>query len=248
MRYFLELAYQGTHYHGWQVQPNATTVQGVIQSGLATLLRREVKIVGSSRTDTGVHARQQFAHVDLTTPAEAAQLSYRLNALLPPDIALVGLRPVQPTAHARFAALNRTYHYTVVPQKAPFQRETSYRLSRRLEVAQMNQAAALLQGEKDFQGFCKAHAGVAHYRCTVLEAAWEAQAGQLVFCIRANRFLRGMVRFIVSHLLQVGMGQLSVADFAALLDQQARHPGAALVPAQGLTLAAVAYPASIFLA
>ena len=247
MRYFLEVAYQGTHYHGWQVQPNAISVQGTLQARLGQLLRREVKIVGSSRTDTGVHARQQFAHLDLEAGVSARQLAHSLNSILPPDIALVSLRPVQPTAHARFDAVARTYHYTVLQARDPFRRETSYLLYHALDIAKMNEAATHLCGQRDFEGFSKAHTNVAHSICTVMEAAWTMQASCLAFKIRANRFLRGMVRFIVSHLLQVGLGQLSVQEFKNFLAQKSRADTVSLVPPCGLTLMAVSYPDAVFI-
>ncbi len=246
MRYFLEVAYQGTLYHGWQVQLNAASVQGTLQARLAQLLRREVKIVGSGRTDAGVHARQQFAHLDLDAGVDVCQLMRSLNATLPPDIAVAAVRPVRPTAHARFDAVARTYHYTVLQVRDPFRCQTSYLLYRPLDVAKMNEAAAHLCGLRDFEGFSKAHTDVAHSVCTVMEAAWDVQAQELTFRIRANRFLRGMVRFIVSHLLQVGVGQLSVGDFENLLARKTRHDAARLVPACGLTLMAVSYPDTVF--
>ncbi|MEL6539282.1 MAG: tRNA pseudouridine(38-40) synthase TruA [Bacteroidota bacterium] len=246
-RYFLEIAYQGTHYHGWQIQQNATTVQGILQTSLARCLGYEVVTVGSGRTDTGVHARQQFAHVDIDNVVDIVRLHYQVNALLPPSIAVTAIHPVQVTAHARFDATSRTYRYAIVPAKNPFLCEITYLFARPLDIETMNQAARLLCGERDFRGFCKAHTAVSHYRCCVMEARWVVELGQLVFYIRANRFLRGMVRFIVSHLLQVGTGKLCVRAFERLLQQNSRNMAAALVPACGLTLAAVSYPDSIFL-
>lgn len=246
MRYFLEIAYQGTHYHGWQVQQNATTVQGVLQAKLSQLLRQDVKVVGSSRTDRGVHARQQFAHLDVAVPIDSQQLLHRLNAVLPKDIALVAIKPVKPTAHARFDASSRTYQYTILQVRDPFQHATSYLRYSALDVVSMNRAATHLCGQQDFQGFSKAHTDVTHNLCTVYEAFWTQQAAQLQFQIRANRFLRGMVRFIVSHLLQVGKGLLTEAAFAALLEAKTRCAAVPLVPAHGLALVAVAYPTAIF--
>ena len=246
LRYFLQIAYRGTHYHGWQVQQNATTVQGVIQQCLGQVLRREVQIVGSSRTDTGVHARQQFAHVDLPLGLDLEHLHYQANAVLPPDIALEAIRPVKPTAHARFDALARTYLYTIVQAKAPFQQDTSYWLRGALDIAKMNEAAAILCHKQDFKSLCKVRPVDRHFLCTIMEASWLVQKEQLVFRIKANRFLQGMVRIIVSFLLKIGQGQWSLADFEALIDQKGREEAVFLVPARGLALTEVAYPAAIF--
>lgn len=247
LRYFLQIAYQGTQYHGWQRQKNATTVQGVIQTCLSQILREEVKVVGSSRTDTGVHAQQQFAHVNLASTLEVDRLCYQLNAVLPPDIAIAAIRLVKPGAHARHDALARTYVYTIVQHKTPFQRETSYLLRKVLDISKMNEAAAILCREQDFKGLCKVRAGDVHFLCTVTEAGWWVQKEQLLFRIKANRFLRSMVRMIVSLLLNVGQKKLSVSAFEALIDQKKRDLAVGLVPARGLTLMQVAYPESIFL-
>lgn len=247
LRYFLQIAYQGTHYHGWQIQPTATTIQGIIQARLGQILRREVQIVGSSRTDTGVHARQQFAHVDLAHGIDISHLRYQVNAVLPPDIVIEAIRPVKPHAHARFDALARTYVYTLVQTKAPFQHETSYWLRRVLDLPKMNQAAAILCRKQDFQRLCKVRAVDHHFLCTLMEAGWLVQAEQLRFRIKANRFLQGMVRIIVSLLLKLGQGQLSLSAFEALIDQKERDLPVSLVPARGLALTEVAYPADIFI-
>lgn len=247
LRYFLQIAYRGTHYHGWQIQQNATTVQGVIQARLGQILRSEVQLVGSSRTDTGVHARQQFAHVDLAPGLDVQKLHYQLNAVLPPDIAIERIRPVKPHAHARFDALARTYVYTIVRTKAPFQEATSYWLRAPLDVSKMNAAAALLGHKQDFKRLCKKHPADRHCLCTIMEAGWVVQQDQLLFRIKANRFLRGMVRIIVGLLLQIGQGQVSLAAFEAFIDHKAHDLAVSLVPAQGLVLTEVVYPARIFI-
>lgn len=245
-RYFLQIAYRGTHYHGWQVQQNATTIQGVIQARLAQLLRCEVPIVGSSRTDTGVHAWQQFAHVDLAADRDIDRLHHQLNAVLPPDIAVEAIRPVRPDAHARFDAIARTYWYTIVHKKSPFQQTTSYWLRGDLDVAKMNAAAAILCRKQDFQSLCRVRPTDQHFLCNVTEAHWLVQEDRLVFHIKANRFLRSMVRITVSLLLKVGQGTLSVPAFEALLDTKKRALAAGLVPARGLALAEVAYSRQVF--
>jgi tRNA pseudouridine38-40 synthase len=247
-RYFLQIAYRGTHYHGWQQQQNAITVQGVLQACLSQILRSKVQVVGSSRTDTGVHAQQQFAHVDLAYTVAVDRLHYQLNAVLPSDIAIVAIRPVKPNAHARFDALARTYAYTIVQNKAPFQLETSCLLRGALDIPKMNEAASILCGKQDFRGFCKIRSDDDHFLCTIMEACWLVQGEQLTFRIKANRFLRSMVRIIVSLLLKVGQGKLSSSVFATLIDRKERDLTASLVPARGLTLMQVTYAEAIFIA
>ncbi len=246
LRYFLQIAYRGTHFHGWQVQQNAATVQGTIQKCLRQILGADVPIVGSSRTDRGVHAHQQFAHLDLAPDANIDRLHYQLNATLPPDIAIQAIRPVSAHAHARFDAVHRMYFYTIARTKSPFQRETSYGLSIPLDICKMNEAAAILCHKQDFKSLCKARPVDQHFLCTVSEAYWRAAEDQLVFQIKANRFLRGMVRITVSLLLQVGQGKLTLSDFERIIDQKERNMAISLVPPQGLSLTEVAYPEQIF--
>ena len=193
-RYFLQIAYQGTHYHGWQQQQNALTVQSVLQTCLYQVLRRKVSVVGSSRTDTGVHAQQQFAHVDLAYTTDINRLCYQLNALLPPDIVVVESYLVKSCAHARFDALYRTYTYTIVRSKDPFQYARCYWFQAALDVPKMNKAASILCEKQHFQGLCKVRPTDKHFLCTVMEANWRMQSAQLIFRIKANRFLRSMVR------------------------------------------------------
>jgi tRNA pseudouridine38-40 synthase len=247
LRYFLQIAYRGTRYHGWQQQQNATTVQGTLQTCLSQILRNKVQVVGSSRTDTGVHAQQQFAHVDLACAIEISHLHYQLNAVLPPDIAIIGIRPVNSGAHARFDALARTYAYTLVQEKSPFQDGTSYFLRGALDIPKMNEAASILCDKKDFRSLCKVRSDDGHFLCTILESGWLLQKDRLIFRIKANRFLRSMVRIIVSLLLKIGQGKLSLSVFEALIDRRERDLTANLVPARGLTLMQVDYAKSIFL-
>lgn len=185
--------------------------------------------------------------MDLASPVDTDKLRYQLNATLPPDVAVHAICPVQATAHARFDALSRTYEYTIVQTKDPFLLARSYLLSKKLAIEAMNEAVAILYYKKDFESFSKIRAGDHHYRCTVTEAQWIPNPdGRLIFRIQANRFLRGMVRSIVSNLLQVGLGKSSVAAFETLTNQKNRSSGTSLVPPYGLTLTKVTYPAPIF--
>jgi tRNA pseudouridine38-40 synthase len=248
MRYFLEIAYQGTHYHGWQIQPNAITIQGIIQERLTQLLSTQVEITGSSRTDTGVHAQQQWAHLDVPFELNTNKLQYKLNVVLPPDIAMLGIYPVIPAAHSRFDAISRTYVYKITRRKNPFLSTTTYAFRKELDVDSMNKAAAILRLHKDFESFSKLGSATSHpYLCDILEANWRTNSeDQLIFQITANRFLRGMVRAIVGNLLEVGLGKLSIMDFKYILEQKDRSLSVSLVPACGLTLKKVSYPTTIF--
>ncbi len=247
MRYFLDLAYDGTHFCGWQIQPGARTVQQVVEDALTLLLRQPIGLTGSGRTDAGVHAHHQPAHFEVTPPIAAPeQLLFRLARLLPPDVKPTALYPVAADWHARFSALARTYHYHLHQRPDPFQRFFSAFVGQPLDFAAMNAAAAHLVGEHDFTTFSKTKGNVAHYRCRVRAARWEADtaAGTAVFVVSANRFLRGQVRLLVGTLLDVGRGRLTVADFAAALAAQDRARSSGAAPAQGLTLWRVEYPAS----
>lgn len=246
MRYFLQLAYDGSRFHGWQVQPNARSVQQVLDEALSTLLREPVATTGSGRTDTGVHAAQQFAHFDVSVPLVPEELRYRLNRLLPAEVAVQGLYPVGAGAHARFDALARTYEYRVSLVKDPFRRAYSYLAPRRPDIAQMNEAAGALLAAEDFTTFSKTKGDTPHYRCLVYEAAWRQEGEGLVFRIRANRFLRGMVRLVVGTLLEVGTGKRTVAEFAAALAAQDRRLAGGAAEAGGLFLTRVEYPPGYF--
>lgn len=245
MRYLLELAYNGTGYCGWQRQPNALGVQQVLEEALETLLRQPVGLVGSGRTDTGVHARQQFAHFDWPGPdllPQAETLLFRLNKMLPPGIAVMGLRGVSPDFHARFTATARRYEYHLSRRKDPFRAHESYFFSLPLDLAAMNTAAALLLQHRDFESFSRVKTQVHTFRCHIREAHWEQRGPLWVFHIEADRFLRGMVRAIAGTLLEVGQNRMSVAEFEAVILACDRRRAGRAVPPQGLFLTAVRYP------
>ncbi|MDX1315820.1 MAG: tRNA pseudouridine(38-40) synthase TruA [Eudoraea sp.] len=244
MRYFLSLSYFGEAYHGWQRQPNAITVQEVVENALSTLLRTPVSIVGAGRTDSGVHARELFAHFD-TDIELPGDLEHRLNRLLPVDIAVNSLNEVPEEAHARFSAVARSYEYHIVRRKDPFQKDRAYLLTRPLDMAAMNEAAELLKTFVDFECFSKSNTDVHTFNCHITSAYWKEKGDLLIFHITADRFLRNMVRAIVGTLLDVGLGKLSLEDVKAIIKSKDRSEAGVSVPAKGLYLTRVEYPSGI---
>lgn len=241
-RYFIHLAYNGAHYCGWQVQPHSPTVQAELERCLSLKLGQQVEVTGCGRTDTGVHARSYYAHFDLENPIEDAnELAYRLNVFLPNDIVIYRIWEVKPASHARFDALSRTYHYQIARTKDPFHQDDSYAYYGPLDIAKMQQAADLLQEYTDFTSFSKLHTQVKTNNCRIMEARWLEQDGLLVFRIKADRFLRNMVRAIVGTLLEVGKGRMTLDDFRGVIEQKDRCSAGESVPAQGLFLQEVDY-------
>ena len=247
LRYFLQLSYKGTSYHGWQRQPNAVSVQQVLEEALSTLLGKEIQILGAGRTDTGVHAKQMFAHFDADIPtAQVNDLAFRLNRFLPFSIAIQAIHAVVFDAHARFDATSRSYAYYITSEKNPFSNEHAYFFNAPLDVDAMNTAAALLLKHTNFKCFSRSKTDVKTYDCNVTEAFWEQQQSGLAFHISANRFLRNMVRAIVGTLLDVGTGKLSMTGFQAVLDSEDRMQAGSSAPAHGLFLTKIRYPNTIF--
>jgi tRNA pseudouridine38-40 synthase len=243
MRYFLECAYHGHPFSGWQRQPNAPSVQQTLEAALTRILRQPVFITGSGRTDAGVHARQQFAHFDLPTPLDGIEiLIFKLNNFLPPDIAIRRIFPVADDLHARFSALSRRYEYHLSRTKDPFSQRLSYFFNRPLDVAAMNEAAGMLVGYDDFQSFSLVKTDVNHFYCHLEEARWEERGERLIFHVKADRFLRGMVRALVGTLLDVGLGRLDGAGFERVIQARDRRQAGRAVPPDGLFLVEVAYP------
>lgn len=251
MRYFLYLSYNGAAYSGWQTQPNAPTVQQTIEEAFATVLRTPCPILGAGRTDAGVHARQMVAHLDLAShPQEVKRIVERVNRLLPRDIALHCICAVCPEAHARFSALERTYRYYVCMEKDPFIGDQMLRLYHKLDIEQMNKAAALLPNFTDFTSFSKLHTDVKTNNCKVREAYWQPDPmgrNGYVFTITADRFLRNMVRAIVGTLFQVGKGQLDIDQFVDIIEAKDRSSAGSSAPGHALFLERVTYPEEIFL-
>jgi tRNA pseudouridine38-40 synthase len=246
-RYFFEIAYHGAGYAGWQTQANATGVQEVVEDALSKLLRTSIKIVGSGRTDTGVHCRQQFFHADIEKFFETESLIHRLNSFLPRDIAIRSIRKVKSDASARYSAMEREYEYRITRVKDPLLTGLALHYFKSLDIQNMNKAAALLLGTHDFTCFSKVKTDVNHFICTVKKAEWKENGDQLVFSIAANRFLRGMVRAIVGTLLDVGIGKLSVNDVQMIIEGKDRKKAGANAEPYGLYLVRVKYPQKIFI-
>lgn len=241
MRYFIQLAYNGSPFFGWQIQPNLTTVQGVIENALHLLLREEISVTGCGRTDTGVHAKQFFAHFETEQNIDSQNLTDKLNNFLPKEIAIEQIFSVANDMHARFSAISRTYKYYISTSKEPFNFHFSFRVYQKLDIEKMNQAADLLLHTEDFTSFSKLHTQVNNNICHVSEARWQNENGQLVFTITADRFLRNMVRAIVGTLLEVGKGKLTPLEFQQIINQKDRGKAGTSVPAHALFLENVRY-------
>ena len=247
-RYFIYFSYDGAAYHGWQVQPNAITVQQVLEEALAKLVRQPVPLVGAGRTDAGVNAACMVAHGDFPAELDTRQLVYKLNKILPPDIAVSDVRRVKDDAHARFDALSRRYNYRVVTAKSPFARKYACRVMPGIDFDAMNRAASVLYEYTDFTSFSKLHTDVKTNNCKVTFAQWR-QVGECewVFEIEADRFLRNMVRAIVGTLLRGGRGQMTLDGFRAVIENKARGEAGESAMGEALFLVDVKYPDTIFL-
>lgn len=247
MRYFLECSYLGTHFIGWQRQASGRSVQQTIEEALSTILRQQTEIVGSSRTDAGVHAEQQFAHFDLAERIpDPEKLVYRLNSLLPNDLAVRGIYLVADDIHSRFEATHRRYEYRIIRAKSPFLQTEAYLYRPELDLEAMNEAAQLLLQYDDFESFSKVHTDVKTFICDITLAEWQENRKGLVFTVQANRFLRGMVRGLVGTLLDVGTGKKTVADFEQIIREKDRRAAGAQAPAHGLFLVEVGYPEGLW--
>lgn len=250
MRYFIRLSYDGKNYHGWQIQPGAITVQEVLNKALTTLLRVPTEVVGAGRTDAGVNASMMIAHFDTDVQFSDIQedknslyqLRYRLNKLLPPDIAIHDIYPVADDMHARFSATSRTYHYYITTEKSPFE-PYAYRFPQPLDFEKMNEACKVLFDYIDFTSFSKLHTDVKTNNCKIMEARWEQISPiKWQFTIKADRFLRNMVRAIVGTLIDVGRGAITIQQFREIIEKKDRCSAGTSVPGNALFLCDVTYP------
>ena len=242
MRYLVTFSYDGTRYHGWQIQPNGDSVQARLQGALSTLLRHEISVTGAGRTDAGVHARMMVANFDYEGVLDCTQLAYKLNRLLPYDIAVEKVEPVSEEMHARFSATSRTYHYYIHTTKDPFLRAYSCELHYPLDFQKMNEAGLLLTSYDDFGAFCKAGADVKTTLCHVTEARWiQTSPTTWYFRITANRFLRNMVRAVVGTMIDVGRGRLSLVEFCKVIEGKRRTEAGESMPGNALFLEKIEY-------
>ncbi|WP_281633310.1 tRNA pseudouridine(38-40) synthase TruA [Flavobacterium luteolum] len=241
MRYFIQFAYNGTHYHGWQIQPNASSVQETLNKAFSVLLNETISIMGAGRTDTGVHASEMYGHFDTEKTLDIPVLVYKLNSYLPKDIAIFDIIPVRDDAHCRFDATKRTYEYHINTIKNPFLQELSWYVTQQLDVDLMNEAAQILLKHTDFQCFSKVNTDVNTFDCTIFEAYWKQENGKLIFTISANRFLRNMVRAIVGTLINIGLKKITLTDFENIIASKSREKAGFSVPAHGLYLTNIYY-------
>lgn len=242
MRYFIWFGYDGTRYHGWQIQPNGVTVQSELERCLSLLLREKVSVTGAGRTDAGVHARRMAAHFDTDAELDCAMLTRKMNGLLTQDIAVYSVEPVDSELHARFSATLRTYHYYVHTRKNPFLNQFSLELHYQLDYPLMNEAAAILMEYEDFGAFCKAGSDVKTTICHVTKAGWhQTSPTECYFEIAANRFLRNMVRAVVGTLVEVGRHRMSLNEFRLVIEGKKRTQAGESMPAKALFLEDVKY-------
>jgi len=247
LRYFIEFAYNGTRFHGWQMQPNAKTIQQTLQHAIKTILKRNIELVGAGRTDAGVHALQLFAHFDFDEIFVKETVIYKLNAILPVDIVVKNIVEVNDAAHARFDAVSRSYEYHIHFGKNPFNNELTWQLkNKKLDVNKMNKAAEVLLTYTNFKSFSRSKTDVKTYDCKIYEAYWKLDNNQLIFYITANRFLRNMVRAIVGTLVEIGEGKTTLENFKTIIENKDRTKAGPSAPAKGLFLTKVKYPENIF--
>lgn len=249
MRYFIYLGYNGANYCGWQTQPNGIAVQQRIEEALAILLRKETPIVGAGRTDAGVHAKSMAAHFDSEIPVDTIQLTNKLNRILPNDIVIQRIVDVREDAHARFDAVSRSYRYYITTEKDPFLHHLKYKIhhNTELDIEMMNACADVLFEYIDFTSFSKLHTDVKTNNCEIMYARWEKYGTDYVFTIKANRFLRNMVRSIVGTLLEAGRGKLDVEGMRRVIEAKNRCSAGTSVPGHALFLEEVEYPKEIFI-
>jgi tRNA pseudouridine38-40 synthase len=248
-RYFIEIAFQGTRYHGWQIQANAPTVQAELNRCLSLLTGEEVTTTGAGRTDTGVNACSFTAHFDSSRKGLSGDRKFlhQLNSVIPDDISILGIRAVMESAHARFDALDRTYNYRMHARKDPFSRGLSWFFPQALDLENMQEAGKILLEYNDFKCFSKSHTDVNNYQCIITQAFWKFADDKLEFSITANRFLRNMVRAIVGSMIDIGLNKNDLKGFRAVIESRDRSRAGQSVPAHGLYMTSIRYPTDIFI-
>ena len=245
-RFFIEIKYDGTNYHGWQIQNNASSVQEEINKAFSTILQKKIEVVGAGRTDAGVHAQQLFAHFEIEKDFEIEKTIFKINKFLPDDISCTTITKVNNEAHARFSATARTYEYWITPNKNPFLQNKAYYLPYSINLDLMNEAAKELLVHTDFSCFSRSKTDTFTNDCDITFANWEQKNDCYVFTISANRFLRNMVRAIVGTLLEIGQQKIEVAELANIIASKSRAKAGTSAPAHGLYLTVVNYPKEVF--
>ena len=243
----MDVAYDGTAYHGWQIQNNAFTVQQELQEALGTILQQTTECTGSGRTDTGVHARQQIVHLDVPDKTDLDKLRYQLNSYLSKSVAIKSIRPVTPEAHARFDAIQRGYRYHIHQEKNPFLVGKSYYLPLSLDLEAIRHGTEIIKEQTNFQAFSKVHTQVNHFDCEIFDCKWEETNEGYLYSVSANRFLRGMVRAMVGTLLEMGTGRLDQQGLRDIMASGDRSKAGKAVPPEGLYLHEVRYPENIYI-
>ena len=247
LRYFIELSYNGSEYHGWQSQPNAITIQQIIENSLQLILKnKRLKIVGAGRTDTGVHAIQMFAHFDFDQKFDINNLIFKLNSFLDKYIVVNNIFRVNDEAHARFDASLREYKYYLTTKKDVFNSDTKYHFTKKLDFDQISKAMEIIKQNTNFKSFCRSKTDVTNYECTITNFEYEVIKSEIIFTISANRFLRNMVRAIIGTILDVGLHKISTKKLKEIIDKSDRIYAGPSVPAHGLFLTRVEYPENIF--
>ena len=245
MRYFLEISYNGSTFHGWQIQPNAITVQETIENALGNLLKEEIKIVGAGRTDTGVHAKHMCAHFDYKNIFDLDDLKNNLNSFLNQEICIKDLYKVKDDAHARFSAISREYKYYIALTKNVFSYKTSHFVYQDLNIKKMNEAISIIKEYEDFEAFSKSNTDVKTFLCNIMSFSLTEDNNLLIFKIKANRFLRNMVRAIVGTVLEVGLGKISLGEVHNIIQSKDRSQAGPSMPAHALFLTNIEYPNNI---
>ena len=249
LRYFIFISYKGTSYHGWQIQPNSVTVQKLLDSALSAILSEKITTTGAGRTDSGVHALVFCAHFESSSSDldSRKNLVYKLNRYLPEDISVSKIRKVIPDAHARFSTLSRTYRYVISREKNPFSEGSSWYLHGDISIEEMNKSAQILLDHTDFTSFSRLHSGAKTNNCRIIQTGWDQKGDQLIFSIKADRFLRNMVRAIVGTMVEIGFGKIDHGEFNEIIIAKDRAKAGKSSPAKGLFLAEIEYPENIFI-
>lgn len=241
MRFFIKFSYNGTNYHGWQIQPNAISVQETLNKALSTVLNSNIECMGAGRTDSGVHAREMFAHFDYNKEFIIEEVIRKLNSFLPNDIAIFNIYKVHDDAHARFDANKRTYEYHINTFKNVFTKDLSWFYRQKLDISLMNEASKILLKHSNFQAFSKVNTDVNSFDCKIYDANWIIENNKIIFTISADRFLRNMVRAIVGTIILVGLKKITIQDFEEIINSKNRNNAGFSVPAHGLYLTKIEY-------